>query len=576
MSIATDAMAGIDLARDRRRPAFAYASLIIGLFLLCAGLRIGIIRQQGLWADEIFSLAMATGHSLEHPAAVADPRQGDYVESPEPQTAAWYRHYAEHDSPPASLRHVMRAAFLSDTSPPLYDVVLYFWTRAAGTSDVSLKGLSILFALASFPLLCTLARRVGGRAAALWACALYSLAPFSIWYSTEGRMYSLMWFLVCVQMLLTLSLPESEKRRGFLWTGWALNAAAGLLTHYFFGFVFVACCAWLLLHPRRVRRNALIAALVVVGALVMPWYLHVPESIHLWRVTGDWLKIRPSGEGVPLAGPVGLAWSLLSPRGYWGGRRIAELVALGAVAAILVLLFASRRLSWRNAFSGRRQLLWLCLAAAALGPVALDIPLHSHTSWIPRYAAAGLPAAVLLLGLAISRVPNRVRYVVAGVLLLSWSTGVRRCIINPARSYGYFRELGVLVDQNTDPKRDIIIVDSIPSGVVGMARYMKTTTPMVSWVPGLRPEQIPPKVATLVGPGGRIVLVKIHNLGRHLALEDWLRHNASEEKENFSDLYPGAITLFRFPAPGVSSPLLTASHADFPSDGKCGSICPPL
>jgi hypothetical protein len=53
------------------------------LLLLCitaALLRVALAVQPGLWADEIFSLAMATGHSLEHPAADADPSLGDFVE----------------------------------------------------------------------------------------------------------------------------------------------------------------------------------------------------------------------------------------------------------------------------------------------------------------------------------------------------------------------------------------------------------------------------------------------------------------------------------------------------------------
>jgi hypothetical protein len=53
-------------------------------FLLLAtvatGLRIALAFHPALWVDEIFSLAMATGHSLEHSAQEANPELGDYVE----------------------------------------------------------------------------------------------------------------------------------------------------------------------------------------------------------------------------------------------------------------------------------------------------------------------------------------------------------------------------------------------------------------------------------------------------------------------------------------------------------------
>ncbi len=53
---------------------------LVAIFILAAILRIAVAGRSGLWADEIFSLAMATGHSLEHPAAAAQPKQGDFVE----------------------------------------------------------------------------------------------------------------------------------------------------------------------------------------------------------------------------------------------------------------------------------------------------------------------------------------------------------------------------------------------------------------------------------------------------------------------------------------------------------------
>src|SRR5687768_11783844 len=103
--------------------------LLLTLFVICALLRVGLIKRQGLWVDEIFSLAMATGHSLEHPANQADSKRGDYVEHFDPVPADEYRKYMRHDSPPASPARVLRAVFKSDTSPPGYYLLLYAWTR---------------------------------------------------------------------------------------------------------------------------------------------------------------------------------------------------------------------------------------------------------------------------------------------------------------------------------------------------------------------------------------------------------------------------------------------------------------
>ena len=115
------------------------------------GLRAFAIDRQGLWIDEVFSLAMATGHSLEHPATVAEPNFGDFMERSDPLPPAVFRQYAEHETPPAGASRVVRAVRLSDTSPPLYYLLLNVWTRCVGTGDVALRSFSLLCAAACFP-----------------------------------------------------------------------------------------------------------------------------------------------------------------------------------------------------------------------------------------------------------------------------------------------------------------------------------------------------------------------------------------------------------------------------------------
>ena len=76
------------------------------LFGVAVVLRLVLAGERGLWADELFSLAMATGHSLEHPAAEADPARGDFVEQREarrqPRTLGTSSMRARRPAPAAS------------------------------------------------------------------------------------------------------------------------------------------------------------------------------------------------------------------------------------------------------------------------------------------------------------------------------------------------------------------------------------------------------------------------------------------------------------------------------------------
>src|SRR5262249_17588356 len=233
--------------RVHRDEVFVKSLLIVsGIALL---LRIGLSAHQELWADELFSLAMATGHGLEHPAKDAVPALGDFVEPPRAEPAAAFRRYLAHESPPAGPQGVIRAVLLSDTSPALYYLLLAGWTLAAGTSDFSLHGFSALWALATLPLIWLLGRRVGSPAVALTAALLFTLAPVSFFFWVEARVSSVVWFEAALTAWLALRLHD-EGRHAVL-AGWTLASAAGLLTHYFYAFVWAACALWLVLRRGR-------------------------------------------------------------------------------------------------------------------------------------------------------------------------------------------------------------------------------------------------------------------------------------------------------------------------------------
>ena len=202
-------------------------------------LRIVLALRPGVWGDEIFSLAMATGHSLEHPAAEARPALGDFVQPPAAAASSSFRRYAEHGDH-AGPGRVIRAVLLSDTNPPLYYLLLGAWTRLAGTDDQALRLFSLLWATLTLPLLWRLGRDLGDRGVGWTAVVLYAWSPVSVFYSIEGRMYSMVWCLATALAWLTLRLVRDGGRPSRA-AAWIIVVVAGSYTHYFFAFVVLAC-----------------------------------------------------------------------------------------------------------------------------------------------------------------------------------------------------------------------------------------------------------------------------------------------------------------------------------------------
>ena len=497
------------------------ALVLLILITVAAIVQFKLADQQSLWADEIFSLAMATGHSLEHPAASAQPELGDFVEPEGPVPASHFRRYVQHESPPASPARVIRAVLLSDTSPPLYYLLLQGWTLTFGTSDISLRLLSVAFFVASLPLIFAVAQRIAGLRAAMASSVLFIFCPLVIYYSTEGRMYSLVVFLSVATALVSLVLQERGPHVGYCLL-WVTLSAAGFLTHYFFVFPWVASAAFLFLQPGKFARRWLIGCSLLIALLILPWTWVAGGMFDSWKVTQGWLN-KPGGFHRTRAFVTQFTQFLFPPgTGLWTTPRWAKILLLMLFGSLALLAIWRLRL---RLFTGRRLLLWMWLIAACAGPTFIDLLQHTHTAAIPRYAFAGVPAACLLAGTVLSLIGNRLRIALLCLILVAWIPGLYNIYRQSSRSGEPVREIAQNISATAGPS-DIVLVHSIPSGVIGVARYVQTPAVLASWVEQLGNRRVPESLQRLAEGRNRVLLVKVHAVGAPAPEEDWLRANA--------------------------------------------------
>lgn len=533
-----------------RRPSTT--RLLVLLLCVSAVVRLGLALRPGIWADEIFSLAMATGHSLEQPAAESDPARGDFVEPSGVVPSGSFRRYAEHEAPPADAAKVIRAVFRSDTSPPLYYVLLNGWTRVFGTGDASLRLCSLVFTVLALPLVWLLGRDLGGTRMAWTAAVLFAVSPVSVFYSVEGRMYSLLWLLAAGLAWTTLALSRRDARPALM-AAWVALAAGGLLTHYFFVFVWFAFVAWLLLVPGRLGRAAAIGLAAVSALVVAPWYVRVPESLARWRVSGNWLA-DPLHGAEWLTRPFELAWSLLAGGSFWGG---SPLVDGGLALAWLLLalqLLRSGRL--RNALGREQLLLWLWVGAVVFGPLAFDLLRHTGASRVTRYVLAGLPGAMLLAALGIEQLRGRAHTAFVALVLLAWTAGLWPILAHRARPGAAYPTLAAELSAWAGPD-DLVLVHSIPSGVIGLSRYLRPDVPVASWIAPLGLRRVPDDLERLLQGRRRLALVQVHNLAEPAPAEPWLREHSHLTRR---ELFDGALDVLTTDTAGLPPSQLAAMH----------------
>ncbi|MBI4049667.1 MAG: glycosyltransferase family 39 protein [Candidatus Doudnabacteria bacterium] len=168
-----------------------------------------------------------------------------------------------------------------DVHPPLYYILLKFWTLIFGHSLISLRGLSILLGVLTIWIGYVLVKKISGSEKfALYAGLLLALNPFQIQYSLEARMYTLGTFLVLASSYLLLKALETNQRKYWIW--YAVAAAASLYTHYFLFFSVAAQILYLIYVLAKSEKfslsliksqkfiNAAIAGAVML-ILYLPW-----------------------------------------------------------------------------------------------------------------------------------------------------------------------------------------------------------------------------------------------------------------------------------------------------------------
>ena len=494
---------------------------LITLLLVMATLQFGLAVRHSLWADELFSLAMATGHSLEHAAAVAKPEWGDYVEQELPVTGAELRRYAEFEAKAAGPAEVVRAVFLSDTSPPLYYLLLNVWTRIFGVSDIALRSLSIVFSLACLPLVFGIGRALGGERAATIAAGLFAIAPLSLYYSAEGRMYSLLWFCVLALVWATVRLFQGLGG-GRMQTMWVAASAAGFLVHYYFLFTWAAVGLFLLLRPGKDSWGKMGMRIAFVVVLILPWYLRLPENLAQWRITEAWVKWEPADYNRWIALRDILFRYFTGDGQYlWQAPRLAQiggLFAFGLAAVVTVARFG------RHVMAGVALLISLWFVFACVGPWIADIVRGSFIAQYPRYASAAMPAACLLGGWALGNLGRRFAWPAMLLVALCWSPSIATIFQSRSRSGQAIRDVAKHV--GGFGSSDLMLVHSIPSGGILLARYLHTPVSFAIWTGQLGQRQIPGSMETLVAGRKVVVLVKLHTVGEPAPEETWLKANA--------------------------------------------------
>ncbi|SCF08117.1 Dolichyl-phosphate-mannose-protein mannosyltransferase [Micromonospora viridifaciens] len=254
-----------------------------------------------------------------------------------------------------------------DVTVAPYHLLIRAWAEAFGTSELALRGPSVLAMTAAAALVATTASRLFGPGTGLLAGAIFALLPTSARYAQEAQPYALTLFAAVLATSLLVPATERPTLRRLA----AYGGAVVLL-----GLCHVVALLLLVGHGWTVlafRRGTAVRwlAVAVAGSL--------PAAALLWSALrhGTWLG-PVSDPNLPL---------LAELPGQLFGR-----TALGAVLLGLALFSLPLRHS-----------VAIYTAWAAVPPLVLLLVAQAAPIWEPRYLLFTLPAWATLGAVALAR-----------------------------------------------------------------------------------------------------------------------------------------------------------------------------
>jgi hypothetical protein len=154
----------------------------------------------------------------------------------------------------------------NDTSPPLMYIIMWIWFRIFGSSEISIRSLSLLFYLGTMIFIYLIAKELFSKKAAIWSVLLSFFNPFLFPYAFEGRMYFCLLFFVTASYYFLI-------KKNNLW--YIITASAALYSHHFAIIAIFSQFLWKTLVLEKITFKNILQTTkiyIIIGLTYIPWF----------------------------------------------------------------------------------------------------------------------------------------------------------------------------------------------------------------------------------------------------------------------------------------------------------------
>jgi hypothetical protein len=305
-----------------------------------------------------------------------------------------------------------------ETSPPGYFVAAWMLNHVVPDSALASRMVSFIAGVAVIPLtyvLGVLALR--NRLAALLGGLLVALAPFMIFFSTEGRPFMLVTVLCLISTIALLKAVRTNTI-GW-WVLYGVSSAAAVYTHYTAIFLLGLQVVWAAVACRRAWKGLLIANAAVI-LVYLPWLPGLRQDLHAPNQLGTFAPFS-----LTTVKDVTERWwigHLVIPVGQLPGYFAVWLAITGLLVGALAILLGGAPIARLRAVTPERLLIPLL----AVGPLLLMALYSSFRTSIldGRNFLSSWPALALTMAAVVLLPTVRwARWLAVGLVLVAYAIG---------------------------------------------------------------------------------------------------------------------------------------------------------
>lgn len=331
--------------------------ILVFIVLIGAILRFYKLDYQSLWIDEIFSMKVA--------------------------------------APNNDFNFIFQFLKNHDPHPPLYYFSIHIFFLLFGYSTYVLKLFSAIIGVLGIVSIYFLGKEFSNRKVGLIAAFLTSINYFHIYYSQEGRMYSLLFFTSCIALITLIKfLNRSNSKTMFLFI---LGSLSLIYTQFFGVFVLVSIYFAILVFVIKDRNIKLLKLSFLSGLLTI--ILYIPSIIIVLS--------NPKRESIWIKSPTFKTFELMFKEFFGFKSVLNTLIFLLIGISILVYVY---KLTKKEKFDNNKITNSFTIIFSGLIITIILSLLYSYYSLpivVSRYFISILPLVILLLSILIYIAKNR-------------------------------------------------------------------------------------------------------------------------------------------------------------------------